>query len=151
MAHANTMDDGRETMFREVMERFSEIQNRYKGVRGELLAKVRAELESLAPGGAPVVNAPAPRAAPQTPPPATRAAKQTPPRAAPQTAAPAPRAATQTPPPAPKATPNAPPAPVVKVATSGMLPSCRSCGGTMREAGDGSLVCARGHVRQLAS
>lgn len=108
------MQSGREAMFHELMERFSEIQNRYKGVRGELLAKVRAELETLQPGAKASSPAPAPKATPA---------------ANPQPAA----------------------APAPRVATGSMLPSCRSCGGTMREAGDGSLVCARGHVRQLAS
>lgn len=86
-----TMDDGREAQFQEMMARFEEIQSKYRGVRGELLAKVREELLRLKPER-----------------------KQQ------------------------------------KVVTTGMLPSCRACGRTMRESGDGSLVCQNGHVRALA-
>lgn len=47
--------------------------------------------------------------------------------------------------PKPTAVPAAKPSP-----TSHMLPSCRACGRSMREAGDGSLVCQNGHTRLLA-
>jgi hypothetical protein len=86
-----TIDEGREAQFQEMMERFAEIQAKYRGVRGELLAKVRDELMRLKPER-----------------------KQ------------------------------------AKVVTTGMLPSCRACGRTMRETGDGSLVCQNGHTRALA-
>lgn len=42
-------DDGRDDQFREMMERLGELQGKYKGVRGELLAKVRAELAKTKP------------------------------------------------------------------------------------------------------
>lgn len=87
-----TYEDGRQAQFDEMMERLTEFQGRYRGVRGELLAKLREDLMKLKPQ---------------------------------RTAA--------------------------KVATTGMLPSCRSCGRSMREAADGSLVCQNGHVRALAS
>lgn len=86
-----TMDEGREAQFEEMMERFAQIQSKYRGVRGELLAKVREELMRLKP----------------------ERKKE-------------------------------------KVVTTGMLPSCRACGRSMREAGDGSLVCQNGHTRALA-
>lgn len=91
MAQQGTIDDGREAQFQEMMQRFEQISSKYRGVRGELLAKVRDELMRLKP----------------------ERKKE-------------------------------------KVATAGMLPSCRACGRTMREAGDGSLVCQNGHVRALA-
>jgi hypothetical protein len=31
-----------------------------------------------------------------------------------------------------------------------LKPSCRSCGRTMEEKGDGTLVCSNGHIRMLA-
>ncbi len=86
---AQAIDDGRQAQFQEMMERFEQIQSKYRGVRGELLAKVRDELMQLKP-----------------------AAK--------------------------------------KVDTSGALPSCRACGRSMKETGDGSLVCQNGHTRLLA-
>lgn len=115
-----TFEEGREAQFREMMDRFAEIHARYKGVRGELLAKVREELQSLKPAKAPKA---AQQAAPvkATPPPAAPAAKAAPLKV------------------------------VTSPATSHMLPSCRSCGRSMKEAGDGTLVCSNGHVRQLAS
>lgn len=62
--------DGREAQFEEMMQRFDEIHARYKGVRGELLAKVRAELMALKPGRAPAAPAndePAPAPSPAPP------------------------------------------------------------------------------------
>ncbi len=48
-----TLDDGREAQFREMMERLEEIRAKYRGVRGELLGKVREELLRLKPQRAP--------------------------------------------------------------------------------------------------
>lgn len=87
-----TYEDGRQAQYDEMMERLAEFQGKYRGVRGELLAKLRGELMKLKPQRA-----------------------------------------------------------TTKVATTGMLPSCRACGRSMREAPDGSLVCQNGHVRALAS
>lgn len=54
-----TIDDGRELQFEAMMEQLASMQAKYKGVRGELLAKVREELMRLKPV----------RSAPATPPP----------------------------------------------------------------------------------
>ncbi|MGV3621582.1 MAG: hypothetical protein ACO1OB_12230, partial [Archangium sp.] len=58
MADTRTMlDQGRLQQFEEMMEQLSSMQAKYKGVRGELLAKVRDELMRLRPGAN---NTPAP-------------------------------------------------------------------------------------------
>ncbi len=44
-----TYVEGRDDQFREMMQELSALEGKYKGVRGELLAKVRAELEKLKP------------------------------------------------------------------------------------------------------
>jgi hypothetical protein len=135
MAQQGTLEEGREAQFREMMEKFAEIQSKYRGVRGELLEKVREELMTLKPqrgDSSPVVT------------PASTRAVTKPARAVATPAAPARAAAA----PAPEVVS---PPPRAKVATNTMLPSCRSCGRTMREAADGSLVCQNGHVRALAS
>ncbi len=44
-AHAQ----GRSEQYREMMEALAQLEGRYKGVRGELLKKVRAELEKHQP------------------------------------------------------------------------------------------------------
>jgi len=44
-----TYVEGREDQFREMMQELASLEGKYKGVRGELLAKVRAELEKLKP------------------------------------------------------------------------------------------------------
>jgi hypothetical protein len=44
-----TYDEGRKDQFSEMMQQLSTLEAKYKGVRGELLAKVRAELEKLKP------------------------------------------------------------------------------------------------------
>lgn len=117
MKKVNDMKDsfeGREAQFQEMMEQLSHLQAKYKGVRGELLAKVREEFEKLKP---------------------TRGGTVTSVRAAPPAAVPA------------RATPARP---LTSAATAGMLPSCRVCGRTMKQANDNSLVCQNGHIR-LAS
>jgi len=119
---AHTMDDGRVQQFEEMMEALSGLQAKYSGVRGQLLAKVRDEFMRLKPGTKTEVAAPAAK------PVAVAAAK------------PAAVAAAK-----PAAVPAAKPSP-----TSHMLPSCRACGRSMRESGNGSLVCQNGHTRLLA-
>ncbi len=47
-AHAK----GREEQYLQMMEALSQLEGRYKGVRGELLKKVRAELTKLKPASA---------------------------------------------------------------------------------------------------
>jgi hypothetical protein len=121
---AHTMDDGRVQQFEEMMEALTGLQAKYSGVRGQLLAKVRDEFMRLKPGAKAAV---APVAVAAAKPVAVAAAK------------PAPVAAAKA------AVPAAKPSP-----TSHMLPSCRACGRSMREAGNGSLVCQNGHTRLLA-
>lgn len=117
---AHTMDDGRAQQFEEMMEALAGLQAKYTGVRGQLLAKVRDEFMRLKPG----------------------AKAEAPPKPAPVAVAkPAPVVAAAK----PTAVPAAKPSP-----TSHMLPSCRACGRSMREAGNGSLVCQNGHTRLLA-
>ncbi|MFO0599554.1 MAG: hypothetical protein U0228_29885 [Myxococcaceae bacterium] len=123
MAHAtDTVEAGRQAQFDEMMERLKSIAGRYKGVRGELLAKVREELEALDPSREEIElpNAPMVKVMP--------ALSSSP---APKLAAP--KAATVTNPGAPQ-----------------VLPSCRACGRTMKAVGDGTLVCQNGHTRLLA-
>jgi hypothetical protein len=60
MAHVS--DDGRQAMFHEVMARLDGLQAKYRGVRGELLKKVRDELMQLAP--TPAARASPPKLAP---------------------------------------------------------------------------------------
>lgn len=43
------IDEGRALQFEAMMQRLASLQAKYKGVRGELLAKVRDELMSLKP------------------------------------------------------------------------------------------------------
>lgn len=49
MQMKGTYLDGREDQFREMIQAFAALESKYKGVRGELLAKVRAELTKLKP------------------------------------------------------------------------------------------------------
>lgn len=114
-----TFEDGRETQFQEMMQQLTLMQAKYKGVRGELLAKVREELERLKPvkpGGLRVAPAPPPTPAAPSP--------------APVVAAPAQKVK-------------------AKLAPEKILPSCRVCGRGMKlsASNDGSLVCERGHTR----
>lgn len=44
--------EGRADQYRELMQAFAAVEGHYKGVRGALLAKVRAELEKTKPTGA---------------------------------------------------------------------------------------------------
>ena len=124
MTTMDAMNEGRLQQFEAMMEQFAEIQAKYKGVRGELLAKVRAELMRLNPNS----RQPAP-----TPMPAPVAK----PVVAAPVAAPAPVAVVAR----PRPTPN----PVIAAA----LPSCRVCGRGMKRDGD-QLKCERGHTRALS-
>ncbi|MDP1828842.1 MAG: hypothetical protein Q8L48_36615 [Archangium sp.] len=47
-----TFDDGREAQYREMMQQLALLQSKYKGVRGELLQKVREEFVKLKPSAA---------------------------------------------------------------------------------------------------
>jgi pyruvate/2-oxoglutarate dehydrogenase complex dihydrolipoamide acyltransferase (E2) component len=132
----NDIDQGRALQFDEMMKALSELQAKYKGVRGELLAKVRDELAKTKPSATPTTDD-------------VKPAKATPAR---PSKAQAPKAS---PPPAPvedkpKSAPPALAKSAANKATDAMLPSCRLCGRGMRRADDGSLVCAVGHVRAAA-
>lgn len=82
---SSTFDAGRDAQYRAMMQALEQLQARYKGVRGELLARVRDELAHLNPRGTPVpANAPPPSApvaveAPAPQPSAREAARPTPP------------------------------------------------------------------------
>lgn len=57
-----SFEDGREAQFREMMEQLALLQSKYKGVRGELLARVHDEflkLKPSAPAAPPLAAAPA--------------------------------------------------------------------------------------------
>lgn len=122
-----TFEDGRQTQFQEMMQQLTLMQAKYKGVRGELLAKVREELERLKPvqpGGLRV--APPPPPTPAAPSPAAKGVANA--------AAPAPAQSV------PKRT--------AKLSPEKILPSCRVCGRGMRLSGtEGDLVCEKGHTR----
>ncbi|MBL8934918.1 MAG: hypothetical protein JNM69_10205 [Archangium sp.] len=126
-ANQTAIDEGRALQFDEMMEQLAAMQAKYKGVRGELLAKVREEFEKLKPG---TESAPAKSVAASAKP------------------APAPEAAAA---PAKTVTTPAKPVPAAnRAAVQAMLPSCRLCGRSMKRADDGSLVCAVGHIRAAA-
>lgn len=125
MTTMDAMNEGRLQQFETMMQQFAEIQAKYKGVRGELLAKVRAELMRLNPNG----KEPSPTPMPAPSPAAVIAAPA-------PTPAPAPAVVAKQ----PRPTPN----PVIAAA----LPSCRVCGRGMKRDGD-SLKCERGHTRAL--
>jgi hypothetical protein len=131
------IDEGRQAQFHEMMERLAEIQAHYGGVRGELLAKVRAELMALKPGQRTEAS---PKATP---------ARSAPPKSTPHKAAPLKAPLKAAPPPAPEAS-SRPTQLKVAPLPGTTLPSCRACGRNMKEKGDGSLVCQNGHTRLLA-
>ena len=74
MQMKGTYLDGREDQFREMIQAFAALEGKYKGVRGELLAKVRAELSKLKPTAQTLSVVPAPVA---TPPQQAQASEQT--------------------------------------------------------------------------
>lgn len=129
-----TFEDGREAQYQEMMQELARMQAKYKGVRGELLEKVRAELSALKP------SRPAHRLAPPaTPPPAAKIAVERVPVEKPSAEkSPAPKPAAEK-------------APVQKVSTAklgAMLPSCRLCGRGMKlDEAANNLVCDKGHTR----
>lgn len=53
-------EEGKEAQFQAMMEQLASMEARYKGVRGELLTKVRAELMRLKPTRSPAEQAPRP-------------------------------------------------------------------------------------------
>jgi hypothetical protein len=126
----STFEEGREAQFQEMMQHLTLLQSKYKGVRGELLAKVAEELARLKPSAST----------------STTIATVTLPVAAPARAVAAP--------PSPVLSRVEAPIPAIRVASASsetMLPSCRMCGRTMRRNdADGSLVCAKGHTRPPA-
>ncbi|MER2561690.1 MAG: hypothetical protein ABTQ32_13265 [Myxococcaceae bacterium] len=124
-ANQTAIDEGRAQQFDEMMTQLAAMQAKYKGVRGELLAKVREEFEKLKPGA--TTSEPAKATAPQSKPAAEPVA---PPKAI--------------------ATPAKPVPAANRAAVQAMLPSCRLCGRSMKRADDGSLVCAVGHIRAAA-
>ena len=58
-----TYGDGRQDQYQEMMGELSKLEARYQGVRGALLAKVRAELGRLKPSAAALSIADAPNPA----------------------------------------------------------------------------------------
>jgi hypothetical protein len=130
----NEFEEGREAQYREMMKQLAALQAKYKGVRGVLLEKVRAEFLALNPSGsasAPAVSAPAPE-------------KKI-------VAAPLPEKKVVAAPPPPAEKVAAKPAAPAKAAALGkILPSCRVCGRGMTPSADGNLVCAKGHTRSAA-
>lgn len=128
-ANQTAIDEGRAQQFDEMMAQLAAMQAKYKGVRGELLAKVREEFEKLKPGSTATQTAPT-----------KSVAVPSKPVAAPEAAAPA----------RPVTTPSKPVPAANRAAVQAMLPSCRLCGRSMKRADDGSLVCAVGHIRAAA-
>lgn len=131
-ANQTAIDEGRAQQFDEMMTQLAAMQAKYKGVRGELLAKVREEFEKLKPTATTSESA-----SPAKP-------------VAVQQSKPAPQ---PVPAPAPAktvATPSKPVPAANRAAVQAMLPSCRLCGRSMKRADDGSLVCAVGHIRAAA-
>lgn len=137
-----TFEDGREAQFREMMQQLAQLQAKYKGVRGELLAKVHEEFLSLKPSGVKAPASAAPlsvaRAPAPMPEPAPAKAKRDPAPAAP------PAPAVLAPPPAAVAT--IAKGKAANLAPEKILPSCRLCGRGMKLEGS-NLVCAKGHTR----
>ncbi len=58
------IDEGRALQFEAMMQRLTSLQAKYKGVRGELLARVRDELMSLKPSTDAAASPPRPAARP---------------------------------------------------------------------------------------
>ncbi|MDX2011079.1 MAG: hypothetical protein SFW67_12845 [Myxococcaceae bacterium] len=134
---------------KDVLARFDAVATKYKGVRGELLAKVREQLV-----GDPATPASAAKPAPVVARPAPVVAKP-----APVMTKPTPVIVAPPPPPPVQLQPQASiesvrqlrrSTPEQKAAVANMLPSCRVCGRGMKLAGSGTLMCEKGHVRNLA-
>ena len=115
-----TFEDGREAQYQEMMQELARMQAKYKGVRGDLLEKVRAELSALKPSR-PAHRVPAP-----TPP----AAKVAAPPA--KVTAPAAKVTVEKPAVEKVAAAKLPVEKVSAQRASAMLPSCRLCGRGMR-------------------
>ena len=58
-AHKN-YSEGREEQYREMMQALQSLESKYKGVRGELLKKVRAEFERVKPPSTGFARSPEP-------------------------------------------------------------------------------------------
>ena len=118
----STFEDGRAAQFQEMMQQLTQMQSRYKGVRGELLAKVAEELARMKPGAPAIkVDSEFTRMKPGA---ITTAAPPTPP---------------------------IPAIKVASASAEKMLPSCRMCGrGMRRNDADGTLFCEKGHTRPSA-
>lgn len=56
-----TYMNGREDQFRDMMQALAGLEGKYKGVRGQLLAKVKAELAKLKPVGSGLVTVASPQ------------------------------------------------------------------------------------------
>ena len=125
MASMSEFEEGREAQYREMMKQLGVLQSKYKGVRGELLEKVRAEFVALNPSARTAVVA--------IPEKKVAAAKVV-------VAAPAP----------PEKAAAKPAVPLKAAALGKILPSCRVCGRGMTPSPDGNLVCAKGHTRSAA-
>jgi hypothetical protein len=66
MSAKRTYVEGREDQYREMLQQLGTLEGKYKGVRGELLAKVRTELEKLKPNAAGLSMVPAAPPSPVT-------------------------------------------------------------------------------------
>ena len=143
MPSQSEFEEGREAQYREMMKQLGVLQSKYKGVRGELLEKVRAEFLALnpsAPASAPAVSAPAAEKKGAAPAPEKKVV------AAPL----AEKKVIAAPPPSPEKVAAKPAAPPKAAALGKILPSCRVCGRGMTPSADGNLVCAKGHTRSAA-
>jgi hypothetical protein len=138
------------TSMKDVMARFDAVASKYKGVRGELLAKVREQLESSLESGAaatkpaPVAAKPAPVMAKPAPVMMSKPAPVPPPAVVAPVSVAQPQASVESIRQLRRSTPEQ------KAAVANMLPSCRVCGRGMKSAGSGTLMCEKGHVRNLA-
>jgi hypothetical protein len=118
------IDEGRMLQFQMMMDQLAVMQSRYKGVRGELLAKVREELMRCkpTPGGDGGNGERAEKVADKA-----SAPNSSPPSA------------------------SVHPLPTARASLDlKMLPSCRLCGRGMKLTPEGLLVCAKGHTRHVA-
>ena len=66
MSSKRTYVEGREDQYREMMQQLGVLESKYKGVRGELLARVRAELEKIKPNAQGLTMVPAAPPSPVT-------------------------------------------------------------------------------------
>lgn len=131
--------EGRGDQYREMIDALDRLSEKYKGVRGELLARVKAEMGKLAPNAEGAAKAEAVAPAPEK----AKLNVVKPPPPSPAVAQPV---AVAAPPPSPKSPP-VQKAPLLSPATQNMAPSCRVCGRGMKPAETGGYVCQNGHTR----